>query len=59
MDADLLTPGEVATLCRVSKSTVSRWAADGSLESVRLSPKVLRFRRADVEAFIGRKVVAS
>lgn len=49
---ELLTPSEVANLCRVARSTVSRWAQDGTLTSVRLGTKVVRFRRVDVEAFI-------
>jgi excisionase family DNA binding protein len=53
-DEDLLTPTEVAELCRTSKTTVFRWADDGRLPILRLSDKVIRFRRADVEAFIAR-----
>jgi excisionase family DNA binding protein len=49
---DFLTPTEVADLCRVAKTTVFRWAEAGDLTPIRLGPKVIRFRRSDVDRFI-------
>lgn len=53
-EADLLTPAEVAGLCRVTKTTVFRWVADGELAAVRLGKRVVRFHRDDVDRFISR-----
>jgi excisionase family DNA binding protein len=50
---DLLTPGEVADLLRVSRSTVYTWHAMGTLAGVKLG-KVLRFSRNEVLNFIRR-----
>jgi len=50
-DRQYLTPAEVASALRVSTATVARWAANGSLRSVRAG-KSCRFEAADVEAFI-------
>lgn len=49
---DLLTTQEVADRARVSTATVTRWAQSGRLLGVRVGPRVLRFRRGDVEAFL-------
>lgn len=49
---DLLTTKEVATRARVSPVTVTRWAKDGTLTAIRVSERVLRFRRSDVEALL-------
>ena len=51
-DADMLTTAEVADLCRVSNSTVTRWLADGRLPGVKVGPRTFRFRRSDVEALL-------
>ena len=46
----LLTAATVARLLGVSKSTVNAWNLDAShpLKGVRLSPRIIRYRRADV-----------
>lgn len=49
---DLLTTQEVAAKARVSPATVTRWAKDGTLTSIRLGGRLLRFRRSDVDAFL-------
>jgi excisionase family DNA binding protein len=49
--SDLLTAGEVAEAFRVSRNTVSKWAADGTVPVIRLGG-VLRFRRSDIEALL-------
>jgi excisionase family DNA binding protein len=50
----LLTPGEVATVCRVDPKTVTRWAAAGRLPSVRTPGNHRRFRKSDVDAMLGK-----
>jgi hypothetical protein len=50
---ELLTASEVARFFRVSPFAVRTWARTGVLPAVRLSPRVIRFRRADVLAAVG------
>jgi excisionase family DNA binding protein len=50
---ELLTASEVARFLRVSPFAVRTWARTGRLPAVRLSPRVIRFRRADVRAAVG------
>jgi excisionase family DNA binding protein len=47
---DLLTADEIAKTLRVSADTVRRWAREGRIPEVKLSPKVRRYREADVMA---------
>lgn len=47
----LLTAGEVASILRVHKVTVYRWAEEGTLSAVRIGDTV-RFRREDIEHLI-------
>jgi excisionase family DNA binding protein len=44
----LLTPGEVATLFRVDRKTVTRWANAGRLAGVRTPGGQWRFRESDI-----------
>lgn len=53
-DDELLTPAEVADLCKVTRTTVFRWASDGEIHAIRLGKRVVRFRRGDVEQFISK-----
>lgn len=50
----LLTPGEVAALFRVDPKTVTRWAQDGRLSSVRTLGGHRRFRADEVYALLHR-----
>ncbi|MBM3686095.1 MAG: BldC family transcriptional regulator [Actinobacteria bacterium] len=50
----LLTPGEVAALFRVDPKTVTRWAQDGRLSSVRTLGGHRRFRAAEVHALLAQ-----
>ena len=50
----LLTPGEVAALFRVDPKTVTRWAQDGRLSSVRTLGGHRRFRAAEGQALLAR-----
>ena len=45
---ELMTTGEVASLCRVNPKTVARWASEGRLTSVRTVGGHRRFYRAEV-----------
>jgi excisionase family DNA binding protein len=46
----LLTPGEVAVMFRVDPKTVTRWARDGKLASIRTLGGHRRYREAEVRA---------
>ena len=48
----MLTPGEVAKLFRVDPKTVTRWAKDGRIRSIRTPGGHRRFRWADVVTFL-------
>ncbi len=50
----LLTPKEVATLFRVDSKTVTRWAKDGKLSSIRTLGGHRRFRESEVTALLER-----
>lgn len=51
-DDSLLTPGEVADKFRVDPKTVSRWAADGKIGSIRTPGGHRRFRESEVRAIL-------
>jgi excisionase family DNA binding protein len=51
----LLRDAEVAGILSVQPDTVRRWAARGELPCVRLG-RLLRFRPADIDAWIGARV---
>jgi excisionase family DNA binding protein len=48
----LLTPGEVAAMFRVDPKTVTRWAAQGRLSSIRTPGGHRRFRASEVQALL-------
>lgn len=48
----LLSTAEVARRFQVQPSTVSRWVKNGKLAAVRTPGGTLRFRPADVDAFL-------
>lgn len=47
---DLMTPGEVADLLRVNPKTVTRWANQGKISSVRTPGGHRRFKAIEVLA---------
>jgi excisionase family DNA binding protein len=55
----LLNTREVAELLGVSVETVYHWTADGTLPSIRLTPRTLRFDPAAIAAFVERGAVAT
>jgi excisionase family DNA binding protein len=56
----LLNAEDVRAMLGVrSVTTVYQWAKDGKLPAVRLSRKVIRFRREDVERLIADRVTSS
>jgi excisionase family DNA binding protein len=58
-DDDLLTTADVADMAGVSRQTVWRWAADGTLAAaVTLPSGHHRFRRSDVEALLAPKAAS-
>ena len=58
-EAPLLKVRDVAHLLNVSVAQVWRWVWSGELRAVRISPKVVRIRRADYDAWVGSKQDAS
>ncbi len=48
----LLTPAEVAALFRVDPKTVTRWARDGKLTSLRTIGGHRRYREAEVRQLL-------
>jgi excisionase family DNA binding protein len=53
----LLTPAEVATMFRVDPKTVTRWAKDGKLTSIRTLGGHRRYREIEVRALMGESTV--
>jgi excisionase family DNA binding protein len=53
LSESLLTPGEVAGMFRVDPKTVTRWARDGKLTSIRTLGGHRRYREAEVRARLG------
>jgi len=49
MAEDLLTPGEVAKMLRVSPDTITRWIRLGQLRAAKLPSGTYRIARKDVE----------
>jgi excisionase family DNA binding protein len=51
----VLTPAEVARLCRVNVKTVTRWAAEGKIPHFRTLGGHYRFRESEVLAALEDK----
>jgi hypothetical protein len=56
-DDDLMTRRQVAYLFRVTSSAVAIWARRGRLPEVRDQAGKPRYRRADVEALLWRRLM--
>ena len=48
----LLTPSEVAALFRVDPKTVTRWAQQGKLRSIRTLGGHRRYNESEIQAFL-------
>jgi len=48
----LMTPGEVASLFRVDPKTVTRWAVNGKIGSLKTPGGHRRFRESEVRALL-------
>lgn len=51
-DDDLLYPGEVSAIFRVSRKTVTRWADRGWLPAIRTPGRHRRYRVGDVRVLL-------
>jgi len=51
-ESRLLTPAEVAALFRVDPKTVTRWAQQGKLHSIRTLGGHRRYSEAEIQAFL-------
>ncbi len=49
---DLVPLPEAAAYCSVSYRTIRRWIADGRLSAVRVGPRLLMVKAADLDALI-------
>jgi excisionase family DNA binding protein len=54
----LLTPGEVARMLKTHPRTVTRWAVEGRLTSIRTPGGHRRYREAEVKALLRAKDAA-
>lgn len=52
LPSEFLTVNDVALLLKVSKNTVYRLAETHKLVYYRITPRILRFRRKDLDAFL-------
>lgn len=48
---ELLTRDQVADLLKVSRRTLERWEADGTLPARRIG-RLVRYSKADIDAFV-------
>jgi len=55
--ADLLTDAQAAALLSVEPRTLRLWRHTRGLPHIRLTSKVIRYRRADLDAWLGRHLV--
>jgi len=54
---DLLTDAEAAALLSVETRTLRLWRHTRGLPHIRLTSKVIRYRRTDLDAWLGRHFV--
>lgn len=50
--SEFMSSREAAEYLGVSRRSLYRYTVDGSLVSYRVGPKILRYRRADLDAFV-------
>jgi DNA-binding transcriptional MerR regulator len=56
--ADLLTDAEAAALLSVEPRTLRLWRHTRGLPFIRITSKVIRYRRCDINGWLDRKRVA-
>lgn len=54
MSESLLTPAEVAAMFKVDPKTVTRWAKNGKLSSIRTLGGHRRYKESEVKALLRR-----
>jgi excisionase family DNA binding protein len=55
---DLLTDAQAAALLSVEPRTLRLWRATRGLPHIRLTSKVIRYRKSDLDAWLARHLVA-
>lgn len=55
---DLLDDGQLAAWLRIEPRTLRLWRNTRALPFIRLTPKVIRYRRGDVDNWLARRTVA-
>jgi excisionase family DNA binding protein len=53
-ESRLLTPAEVAALFRVDPKTVTRWAQQGKIRSIRTLGGHRRYSESEIQAFLDK-----
>jgi len=53
-ESRLLTPAEVAALFRVDPKTVTRWAQQGKIRSIRTLGGHRRYSEAEIQSFLDK-----
>lgn len=51
-----LTPKETCAYLKISRRTLSTWVKKDLLKPIRINARVLRFRKADLEALSGQQI---
>lgn len=57
VNEDLLTIREVAVMLSVSPHSIRRYVAVEGMPHIRINPRMLRFRRSDVERWVATREV--
>lgn len=57
MRKSLYRPAEVAEVCGVTRRTVYNWIKEGHLPSFKTGPKIVCVERADLEKFMGGRLL--
>ncbi len=55
---DLLNEEQAAKILQVEPRTVRLWRSKRALPHIKITPRIVRFRRADLDEWIGRHRVA-
>jgi excisionase family DNA binding protein len=58
-DKILLTAAEVAKLTGFAEGTIRHFVSQRRIPFIRMSARCIRFRRSDIDAWLGRQLVPS